>query len=224
MHTQPLQTVFPPWNALKVLLNRLCTAQWKINSVPWSNLICITCNRSAEVCCASHSLSHLATDSDWGHLVWEVQGFWELQNLLSPGAKLALDTAVLSLQSICLLLEGPERHACGSEAAPGPCTLPLSSWWTHPLENATAAPLHSQLCSDLQFLLNQLSEVAIKLPCLWLKALQHTITFTNKLYPSQIQSHACYMPAMLYLNGLQQCIWLPPGLFSAVWYTHIWEV
>ena len=43
-HTQPLQIVLPPRDALRVLLNRLYTAQWKVNST--SKLIHLTCNHS----------------------------------------------------------------------------------------------------------------------------------------------------------------------------------
>ena len=43
-HTQPLQMVLPPRDALRVLLNRLYTAQWKVNST--SKLIHLTCNHS----------------------------------------------------------------------------------------------------------------------------------------------------------------------------------
>lgn len=47
---------------------------------------------------------------------------------------------------------------------------------THLLKNAAAVLLHGQPRSDLQFLLlQQLSKVATELPCLRLKALQHTV-------------------------------------------------
>ena len=204
-------------------IDSVYTAQWKINSISWSNLICITCNHSAEVCCASHSLFHLPTDSDWGHLVWEVQGFWELQYMLPPGAELALDTAVLSLQSICLLLEGPERHACDSEAAPGPCTLPLSSWWTHPLE------CHGSSSAQPAMLWPAVSAQ----PALW-SSYQTTLPMTqspathnyiHKQVVSKSDTITCLLHASHAVPEWTAAVHMASSRsLPAVWYTHIWEV